>query len=113
MREQIMGIRVVRAFVRERHETDRFEAANATLTDTSARIGRLFVIMGPAITVVLHLATAAVLWFGGHRVDAALVQVVALTAFMQYLLQILMAVRLCTFMSMVFARGVVPARPIG
>src|SRR5699024_6315782 len=62
MREQIMGIRVVRAFVRERHETDRFEAANATLTDTSVRIGRLFVIMGPAITVVLHLATAAVLW---------------------------------------------------
>src|SRR5699024_5433585 len=70
----------------ERHETDRFEAANATLTDTSVRIGRLFVIMGPAITVVLHLATAAVLWFGGHRVDAGLVQVGALTAFMQYLL---------------------------
>src|SRR5699024_11980441 len=74
MREQIMGIRVVRAFVRERHETARFEAANATLTDTSVRIGRLFVIMGPAITVVLHLATAAVLWFGGHRVDAGLVR---------------------------------------
>ena len=112
MREQIMGIRVVRAFVRERHETDRFEAANATLTDTSVRIGRLFVIMGPAITVVLHLATAAVLWFGGHRVDAGLVQVGALTAFMQYLLQILMAVMMGTFMLMMFPRAIISARRI-
>src|SRR5699024_5453560 len=105
-------IRVVRAFVRERHETDRFEAANATLTDTSVRIGRLFVIMGPAITVVLHLATAAVLWFGGHRVDAGLVQVGALTAFMQYLLQILMAVMMGTFMLMMFPRAIISARRI-
>ncbi|MDN5819935.1 MAG: ABC transporter ATP-binding protein/permease [Brachybacterium sp.] len=112
MREQIMGIRVVRAFVRERHETARFESANATLTVTSVRIGRLFVIMGPAITVVLHLATAAVLWFGGHRVDAGLVQVGALTAFMQYLLQILMAVMMGTFMMMMFPRAIISARRI-
>lgn len=112
MREQIMGIRVVRAFVREEHETARFESANATLTDTSVRIGRLFVIMGPAITVVLHLATAAVLWFGGHRVDAGLVQVGALTAFMQYLLQILMAVMMGTFMMMMFPRAIISARRI-
>ena len=113
MREQIMGIRVVRAFVRERHETARFESANATLTDTSVRIGRLFVIMGPAITVVLHLATAAVLWFGGHRVDAGLVEVGALTAFMQYLLQILMAVMMGTFMFMMFPRAIISGRRIG
>ncbi|MGO2023559.1 MAG: ABC transporter ATP-binding protein, partial [Brachybacterium tyrofermentans] len=113
MREQIMGIRVVRAFVREKHETARFEDANATLTDTSVRIGRLFVIMGPAITVVLHLATAAVLWFGGHRVDAGLVQVGSLTAFMQYLLQILMAVMMGTFMFMMFPRAIISARRIG
>ena len=106
MREQIMGIRVVRAFVREEHETGRFRDANATLTDTSVRIGRLFVIMGPAITIVLHLATAAVLWFGGHRVDAGLVEVGALTAFMQYLLQILMAVMMGTFMFMMFPRAI-------
>ncbi|MDN6330833.1 MAG: ABC transporter ATP-binding protein/permease, partial [Brachybacterium sp.] len=112
MREQIMGIRVVRAFVREEHETARFESANATLTDTSVRIGRLFVIMGPAITVVLHLATAAVLWFGGHRVDAGLVEVGALTAFMQYLLQILMAVMMGTFMMMMFPRAIISARRI-
>ena len=113
MREQIMGIRVVRAFVRERHETARFESANAALTDTSVRIGRLFVIMGPAITVVLHLATAAVLWFGGHRVDAGLVEVGSLTAFMQYLLQILMAVMMGTFMFMMFPRAIISARRIG
>ncbi|MGO1408460.1 MAG: ABC transporter ATP-binding protein [Brachybacterium sp.] len=112
MREQIMGIRVVRAFVREQHETARFESANATLTDTSVRIGRLFVIMGPAITVVLHLATAAVLWFGGHRVDAGLVEVGSLTAFMQYLLQILMAVMMGTFMLMMFPRAIISARRI-
>ncbi|MEE1617777.1 ABC transporter ATP-binding protein [Brachybacterium sp. J153] len=113
MREQIMGIRVVRAFVREEHETARFRDANAVLTDTSVRIGRLFVIMGPAITVVLHLATAAVLWFGGHRVDAGLVEVGALTAFMQYLLQILMAVMMGTFMFMMFPRAIISARRIG
>ena len=112
MREQIMGIRVVRAFVREEHETGRFRDANATLTDTSVRIGRLFVIMGPAITIVLHLATAAVLWFGGHRVDAELVQVGALTAFMQYLLQILMAVMMGTFMFMMFPRAIISGRRI-
>ncbi|WP_010532908.1 ABC transporter ATP-binding protein [Brachybacterium squillarum] len=113
MREQIMGIRVVRAFVREDHEARRFTDANALLTDTSVRIGRLFVIMGPAITVVLHLATAAVLWFGGHRVDQGLVEVGSLTAFMQYLLQILMAVMMGTFMFMMFPRAIISARRIG
>jgi ATP-binding cassette subfamily B protein len=113
MREQIMGIRVVRAFVRERHEAQRFTDANAALTDTSVRIGRLFVLMGPVITMVLHLATAAVLWFGGLRVDQGLVEVGALTAFMQYLLQILMAVMMGTFMFMMLPRAVVCARRIG
>ncbi|MGO1172749.1 MAG: ABC transporter ATP-binding protein, partial [Actinomycetaceae bacterium] len=113
MREQIMGIRVVRAFVRERYETARFTDANSTLTRTSVRIGRLFVLMGPVITMVLHLATAAVLWFGGIRVDDGLVQVGALTAFMQYLLQILMAVMMGTFMFMMFPRAVISARRVG
>ncbi|CAM3908504.1 ABC transporter ATP-binding protein [Micrococcus flavus] len=113
LREQIQGIRVVRAFVRERHETRRFTDANAALTETSVRIGRLFVLLGPVITMILHLATAAVLWFGGERVDAGLVQVGALTAFMQYLLQILMAVMMGTFMMMMLPRAVVSAGRIG
>lgn len=113
MREQIQGIRVVRAFVRERHEARRFTDANAALTETSVRIGRLFVLLGPVITMILHLATSAVLWFGGERVDAGLVQVGALTAFMQYLLQILMAVMMGTFMMMMLPRAVISARRIG
>lgn len=113
MREQIMGIRVVRAFRRERYETDRFTDANSTLTDISVRIGRLFVIMGPLVTIILHLATAAVLWFGGHRVDQNLVDVGSLTAFMQYLLQILVAVMMGTFMFMIFPRAIICARRIG
>ncbi|MFC7401676.1 ABC transporter ATP-binding protein [Citricoccus sp. GCM10030269] len=113
MREQIMGIRVVRAFVRERHETERFNHANEVLTKTSVNIGRLFVLMGPVITMTLHLATAAVLWFGGLRVDAGQVEVGSLTAFMQYLLQILMAVMMGTFMFMMFPRAVITARRIG
>src|SRR6478735_9222817 len=92
LREQIIGIRVVRAFVREPYETDRFGGANKELTDVSLRIGALFVLMFPAISMILHLSTAAVLWFGGQRVDAGAMQVGSLTAFLQYLLQILMAV---------------------
>ena len=113
MREQVTGIRVVRAFVRERHEAERFTDANGALARTSVLIGRLFVLLGPVITMILHLATAAVLWFGGQRVDAGLVEVGSLTAFMQYLLQILMAVMMGTFMMMMLPRAVVSAGRIG
>lgn len=113
MREQIMGIRVVRAYRRELHETARFADANRVLTDISVHIGRLFVLMGPIVTLILHLATAAVLWFGGQRVDSGLVEVGALTAFMQYLLQILVAVMMGSFMFMIFPRAIVCAARIG
>ena len=86
LREQIIGIRVVRAFVREPHEAERFGAANKDLTDVSLKIGSLFVLMFPAIGMILHVSTAAVLWFGGQRVDAGEMQVGSLTAFLQYLL---------------------------
>ncbi|KGM18004.1 ABC transporter ATP-binding protein [Corynebacterium auriscanis] len=112
MREQITGIRVVRAFVREDHEAQRFAAANRDITDISVRIGRVFVLMFPVITLILHLATAAVLWFGGHRVDDGLMQVGSLTAFMQYLLQILVAVMMGTFMAMMLPRAIVCAERI-
>lgn len=113
MREQVTGIRVVRAFARERHEAERFTDANGALARTSVLIGRLFVLLGPVITMILHLATAAVLWFGGQRVDAGLMEVGSLTAFMQYLLQILMAVMMGTFMMMMLPRAVVSAGRIG
>ncbi|MEO8282324.1 MAG: ABC transporter ATP-binding protein [Pseudarthrobacter sp.] len=113
LREQIIGIRVVRAFVREPYETGRFGVANKDLTDVSLKIGALFVLMFPAIGMILHLSTAAVLWFGGQRVDSGDMQVGALTAFLQYLLQILMAVMMGTFMAMMIPRASVCADRIG
>lgn len=112
LREQITGIRVIRAFVKERHETERFARANQQLTDISVQIGSLFVLMFPIINMIMHIATAAVLWFGGHRVDQGLIEVGSLTAFLQYLLQILMAVMMGTFMMMMVPRAVVCAERI-
>ncbi|MDN5833941.1 MAG: ABC transporter ATP-binding protein/permease [Brevibacterium sp.] len=112
LREQITGIRVIRAFVREPFETDRYALANRALTETSVKVGNLFVLMFPAIMMILHLATAAVLWFGGHRVDAGQMEVGSLTAFLQYLLQILVAVMMGVFMMMMIPRAVVCAERI-
>ena len=112
LREQIAGVRVVRAFTREEFESERFDAANADLTRLSLRIGNLFVMMFPVIMLILNLATAAVLWFGGHRVDAGEVQVGSLTAFLQYLLQILAAVMMGAFMAMMLPRALVCATRI-
>ncbi len=112
LREQIMGIRVVRAFVREPFETERYDKANTALTDVSVRVGNIFVLMFPVIMMVLHVATAAVLWFGGYRVDAGQMEVGALTAFLQYLLQILVAVMMGVFMMMMIPRAVVCAERI-
>ncbi|MDN6509721.1 MAG: ABC transporter ATP-binding protein/permease [Corynebacterium sp.] len=109
MREQITGIRVIRAFVREKFETRRFEDANQAVAWVSERVGRVFVLMGPVIMVVLHGATAAVLWFGGHRVADGAIEVGSLTAFMQYLLQILVAVMMGSFMAMMLPRAIVCA----
>ncbi|WP_150309086.1 ABC transporter ATP-binding protein [Planctomonas psychrotolerans] len=113
LREQITGIRVVRAFVREPYEAQRFGKANRELTDVSLAVGSLFVLMFPLIGMILHLATAAVLWFGGLRVDAGEMEVGALTAFLQYLLQILVAVMMGTFMAMMIPRASVCAERIG
>ncbi len=112
LREQITGIRVVRAFVREAHETERFTEANEDITQLSLKIGNLFVTMFPIITVVLNVATGAVLWFGGHRVDDGLVEVGSLTAFLQYLMQILAAVMMGTFMAMMLPRAIICAKRI-
>lgn len=109
LREQIAGIRVVRAFGREGYEADRFHGANTDLSKLSLNIGRVFVTMFPVIMLILNLATAAVLWFGGHRVDEGLVEVGSLTAFMQYLMQILMAVMMGVFMLMMLPRAIVCA----
>ncbi|MEV4488918.1 ABC transporter ATP-binding protein [Micromonospora coxensis] len=112
LREQITGIRVVRAFVREPYETDRFATANADLTDTALRVGRLQALIFPIVMLVLNVSSVAVLWFGAQRVDADQIQVGALTAFLQYLMQILMAVMMATFMLMMVPRAAVCAERI-
>ncbi|MDX6324425.1 MAG: ATP-binding cassette, subfamily multidrug efflux pump [Nocardioidaceae bacterium] len=113
LREQITGIRVVRAFTREPYETARFKQANDELTDVAVRTGRWMAAMFPAVMLIVNLSGAAVIWFGGHRVDAGQMQVGALTAFLAYLLQILMAVMMSTFMFVMVPRASVCADRIG
>src|SRR2546430_6394803 len=112
VREQIAGVRVVRAFVHEPYEVKRFGEANADLTATALRVGRLMVLIFPIVMLVLNASSVAVLWFGAARVDAAQIQIGALTAFLSYLMQILMSVMMATFMLIMVPRAAVCAERI-
>lgn len=109
LREQITGIRVVRAFVREPQEVRRFADANDELTTVSIRAGRWMAAMGPLVMAVANVASVAVIWFGGHRVDNGQMEVGALTAFLSYVMQILMSVMMGTFVMMMIPRAAVSA----
>jgi ATP-binding cassette subfamily B protein len=109
LREQITGIRVVRAFVREPYEAERFSKANDELTDVAIRVGRWLATMFPTVLLILNVSSVAVLWFGGHRVDDGTMQVGSLTAFLSYLVQILMSVMMATFMMAMVPRASVCA----
>lgn len=113
LREQLTGMRVVRAFVRERHEVARFADANAQLTETALKSGRLFALMFPIVLLVLNASSVAVLWFGAGRIESGAMQVGALTAFLTYLIQILMAVLMATFIAVLLPRAAVSADRIG
>jgi ATP-binding cassette, subfamily B, multidrug efflux pump len=113
LREQIGGIRVVRAFVREPAESSRFEQANADLMDTALRAGRLMVLIFPAIVIIMNVSSVAVLWFGAARIGTGQTQIGDLTAFLVYLAQILLAVMMATFMVMMIPRAAVSAERIG
>ncbi|MFD2082365.1 ATP-binding cassette, subfamily B [Actinopolymorpha cephalotaxi] len=112
MREQITGIRVIRAFVRDRHEQARFAVANNSLMDVSLGVGRLMAFMFPIVMVVMNLSSVAVMWFGAHRIDSGSMQIGALTAFLSYLMQILMSVMMATFMFVMVPRASVCAERI-
>ena len=112
LREQITGVRVVRAFVREGHERDRFATASNELLGVSLGTGRLMALMFPSVMLVLNLSSVAVLWFGGHLVASGSMQIGSLTAFLTYLLQILMSVMMATFMFMLVPRAEVCAERI-
>ncbi len=109
LREQITGIRVVRAFVREDEERARFAEANTTYTNSALAVGRLMALAFPIVMVVFNASTVAVLWFGAKRVEAGQMEIGALTAFMSYLMQVLMSVMMATFMSMMIPRAAVSA----
>lgn len=112
LREQLAGIRVVRAFVREPRETERFARANDDLTGSGLRAGRLMALLFPTVMLVLNVSSVAVLWFGAARVSSGQMQIGSLTAFLTYLAQILMSVMMATFMLMMVPRAAVCAERI-
>ncbi len=112
LREQISGIRVIRAFVRDRYEQERFARANDELMTVSLGVGRLMALMFPLVLLVINVSSVAVLWFGALRIDSGAMQIGALTAFLTYLLQILMAVMMAAFMFVMVPRAEVCAERI-
>lgn len=113
LREQLTGIRVVRAFVREDIETGRFARANEDVTDTALRAGRLMALAFPVVMLVLNVSSVAVIWFGSFRIQDGSMQVGTLIAFLSYLIQILMSVMMATFMAVMIPRAAVSADRIG
>ncbi|WP_217145317.1 ABC transporter ATP-binding protein [Streptomyces sp. AC627_RSS907] len=112
LREQITGNRVIRAFVRDEYEQQRFRKANADLTEVALGAGNLLALMFPVVMTVVNLSSIAVVWFGAHRIDSGGMQIGDLTAFLAYLLQIVMSVMMATFMFMMVPRAEVCAERI-
>ncbi|MGW0173912.1 ABC transporter ATP-binding protein [Rhodococcus sp. NPDC003322] len=112
MREQITGIRVVRAFVRERHEMRRFAVANDSLADASLSVGRMMALMFPVVMLITNVTIVAIIWVGGHKVADGSVEIGALTAMISYVMQILMSVMMASFLAMMAPRAAVCAERI-
>ncbi|MCX5042114.1 ABC transporter ATP-binding protein/permease [Aldersonia sp. NBC_00410] len=112
LREQITGIRVVRAFVREREEVWRFGVANHELTDAALRVGKLAALMFPTVMLISNITSVAVIWFGGHEVNSGTMEIGSLTAMLSYIMQILMSVMMASFLAMMAPRASVCAERI-
>ena len=112
MREQLTGIRVVRAFVREPIEEERFRDANTDIMVVGRKVGSLFVLLFPAVMLILNVTVIGVIWFGGVKVDSGEVQIGTLFAFMQYVMIILSGVMMASFMTMMIPRAAVSAERI-
>ena len=112
MREQLSGMRVIRAFAREPWERERFGRANQNLSDTALHAGRWQALMLPITTLVINLSSVALIWFGGHRIDSGQMQVGSLIAFLAYFMQILMSVMLATLLLIMFPRATACAERI-
>jgi len=109
LREQITGMRVVRAFVREPEEVERFGGANADLTEVSLNAGRLMAFMFPTVMLVVNISSVAAVWIGGNRINAGDMQIGSLVAFLSYLIQILMSVMMASFVGVMTPRAAVSA----
>ena len=112
LREQLTGVRVVRAFGREDIEAERFRGANHDIMVVGRKVGSLFVLLFPLAMLVLNVTVVGVIWFGGIQVDAGAVEIGTLFAFMQYVGQILMGVLMATFMTIMIPRAAVSAERI-
>jgi ATP-binding cassette subfamily B protein len=109
LREQITGIRVVRAFVREPEETERFSEANADLTEVSLKAGRLMSSMFPIVNLIINVSSAAVVWLGASRIASGQIEIGSMVAYLSYLTQILWSVVMATFMVSMIPRAAVAA----
>jgi ATP-binding cassette subfamily B multidrug efflux pump len=109
MREQIIGIRVVRAFVREPEETERFDGVNSDLTATSLKAGRLMALMFPVVMLVVNCSSVAVIWFGAGRIQDGNMTIGAMVAFLSYFTIILMSIMMASFVLMMAPRAAVSA----
>lgn len=112
MREKLSGMRVIRAFVRTGYEERRFDAANVDLTQTTLRVNRLFAAMIPMLMGIFNFSTVAIIWFGAYRVDSAAMPIGNLTAFLAYIMQILMSVMMAVFMFVMVPRAAASAARI-
>lgn len=112
VREQITGVRVIRAFTRERTEAERFGRGNAALRDTMVGVGRLMSLMMPLMMFIINCSNIAIMWFGGLRIDAGGMQIGSLQAFIQYLMMILMSLMMAAMMSVMIPRAMVSAKRI-
>ena len=112
LRENLTGIRVIRAFVRTDHEQRRFADANEDLTDTALRVTRLFALTMPALMLIMNLSSTAIIWFGGHLVDDGSMQIGDLTAFLSYIMQILFSVMMAVMIMIMIPRAAASAERI-
>jgi ATP-binding cassette subfamily B protein len=109
MREKLSGVRVIRAFVRTDYEENRFDEANLDLTDTALKVNRMMALMMPALMLIMNMATVAIIWFGGIRIDSGAMPIGNLTAFLTYAVQILFSVMMATIMFVMVPRAAVSA----
>ncbi|MEI7540584.1 MAG: ABC transporter ATP-binding protein [Actinomycetes bacterium] len=112
LREQIAGVRVIRAFVKTRYEEERFAGANNELAQTTLSVTRTFAIMFPALTFILNISSIAVIWFGAKLIDTGSMPIGNLTAFLSYIMQILMSVMMAVMMSLMIPRAEASAERI-